>query len=82
MFLNFSFTIIFLLADIFLSKQSILLHLLRGSYAGVASESTWPAGKVSAEIVVDGGMSRCSFFLLVADVSLKVFAGLMLSGRK
>lgn len=90
MFLNFSFTVTFLLVDIFLLKQFILfllkqfilLHLLRDSSAGVASESAWPAGKVSAKIVVIGGMRCCGFFLLVADISLKVFAGLILSGKK
>lgn len=81
-FFIFSFTTIFLLIHIFLSKQCVLLHRLRDSYAGVASEWTWPAGKLSAEIVVDGGMRCCSFFLLVAGVSLKVFAGLIVSGKK
>lgn len=80
-FLNFSFTVTFLLVDIFLLKQFILLHLLRDSSAGVARESAWPAGKVSAKIVVGGGMRCCGFFLLVADISLKVFAGLILSGE-
>lgn len=69
------------MVDIFLLKQFILLHLLRDSSAGVASESAWPAGKVSAKIVVGGGMRCCGFFRLVADISLKVFAGLILSGE-
>lgn len=77
MVLNFSFAAIFPLLDIFLSKQFILLHCLSNSCAGVASESPWRAEWGSVGMVGWG----IAVSLLVADVSLKVFAGLIISGK-
>lgn len=76
MFLNYSFSSVFLLVNIFISKHLFCYIFFRDSYAGAANESTCLAGKISAEIVVDGGM-RC-FFLIAADISLKVFVGWIL----